>query len=60
MITGINESKALPSHISRKCEYKFDCKKCNSNQKNNIDKCQCECKNLKEHHAYEKKICLEC
>ena len=35
--------------ISCQCKCKFDGKKCNSNQKWNNDKCQCECKNLKEH-----------
>ena len=30
MITGINESKTLPKHISCKCKYKFDGKKCNT------------------------------
>ena len=33
------------------CEYKFDGRKCNSNQKRNNDKCWCECKNPKEHHV---------
>ena len=52
MIRGINESKTLIKHIS--CEYKckFDGRKCNSNQKWNSDKCQCECK---KHNTYEKK-----
>ena len=38
MITGINESKELTRHISCKCEYKFDRRKYNSNQKWNDDK----------------------
>ena len=33
MIAGINESRALARHISRKCKCKFDGRKCNSNQK---------------------------
>ena len=33
MITRINQSKILTKHISWKCEFKFDHKKCNSNQK---------------------------
>ena len=33
IITGIKESKALTKHISCKCKCKFDCRKCNSNQK---------------------------
>ena len=51
MIVRINESKTLAKHISCKCKCKFDCRKCNRNQKLNNDKCQCKCKNLKEHNA---------
>ena len=54
MITGINESKRFPKHISCECKYKLDGRTCNSNQNWNNDKCWCECKNLKEHHIYEK------
>ena len=32
MIAGINESKILTKHISRKCKYRFDEKECNSEQ----------------------------
>ena len=56
MITGINESKTLTKHISYKCICKFDSRKCNSNQKGNNDKCQCEHKNLTEHHVCVKKV----
>ena len=45
MIAGINEPKALTNHISWECKCKFDGRKCNSEQKWNNDKCQCECKN---------------
>ena len=45
MITGINASKSFKKHISRKRKYKFDGRKCNSNQKWNNDKCWCTCKN---------------
>ena len=31
MITGINESKKLRKHVSRKCKCKFHGRKCNSN-----------------------------
>ena len=55
MITGINESITLTKHISWKFDCKFDSKKCNWNQKWNNDKCQCECKNLKEH-----RVCKKC
>ena len=33
MITEINESKTLAKHTSCECKYKFDGRKCNSNQK---------------------------
>ena len=55
MITGINESKILTKHLSCKCGSKFDGRKCNSNQKCNSDRCQCECKKLKEYHVCQKK-----
>ena len=54
MITVRNKSEILTKHISCKCKYKFDGRKCNSNQKWNNKKCQCECKNLKEHCAKNK------
>ena len=38
-ITGKNESKILTKDISGGCKYKFDDRKCNSNQKWNNDKC---------------------
>ena len=33
MITEINESQTLAKHASCECKYKFDGRKCNSNQK---------------------------
>ena len=48
MKTRINESRTWAKHLSCECECKFDCKKCNSNQKWNNDKCRCGCKNPKE------------
>ena len=54
MITGINESKTLTKHLSCEFKCKFDCRKCNSNQKWNNYKSLCECRNLKEHHVYKK------
>ena len=54
MITKINESKILTKYISSECKFKFDVRNCNSNQKWNIDKCRCECKNPEEHNACEK------
>ena len=50
MITEINESKMLTKHVSCECKCKFDGRKCNSDQKWNIDKCRCKCK---KHHIYE-------
>ena len=32
MVTGINESKILAKHISCKCKYRFDARKCNLDQ----------------------------
>ena len=40
MITGINNSKTLTNHISCECKFKFDGRKCNSNQWWDNDKCQ--------------------
>ena len=38
IITGINELKTSTKHVSCKCKYKFDGRKCNSNQcLNNIN-----------------------
>ena len=41
----------LSKVISLECKCKFNGRKCNSNQKWNSDKCQCECEN---HHVFEK------
>ena len=38
MIARINESKTLAKHLSCECNYKYDGRKCNSNQKWNNDK----------------------
>ena len=48
MITGKNESNILTKDICE-CKFKFDGRKCNSDQWRNNDKCQCECKKL---HVY--------
>ena len=47
MITGINELRTLPKHLSFKCECKFDSKKSSSNKKYNNNKCQSGCKKYK-------------
>ena len=54
--TGINESKTLTKHFLCSCGCKFDC---NSNQKQNNEICQCECKKTIKHHEYKKIFCLE-
>ena len=51
MITGINELKTLAKHVSYECNCKFDCRKCNSDQKWNNDKFRCKCQ---KHHLCEK------
>ena len=51
MITGTNEWKTLPKHISYECKCKFDEIKCKLNQWRNNDKCRYECK---KHHICEK------
>ena len=38
MIIEINELKISTKHLSCKCKYKFDGRKCNSDQKWNNDK----------------------
>ena len=54
IITRINESKTLTKHIPCKCKFRFDGRKCNSDQKGNNDKRQCKWKNVKEHHVCKK------
>ena len=44
MNTGIHELKTLTKHISCQCKFKFDKRKCISDQWWNNNKCQCECK----------------
>ena len=51
MIIRIHEPRPLPKYISCKCICKFDSKRCNWDQKWKNNKCQCECKNPKEHCA---------
>ena len=49
IIAGINESKALTRHVSCKCKCKLDGRKCDSNQKQNNNKCE-----WKKHQICEK------
>ena len=53
-IKGINESKILVKHISWKCKFEFDGRKCNSGQKWNNDRCQFECKKTRKHYVCKK------
>ena len=52
MTTGQNESKILTKDKSCECKCKYDRRKCNSNQKQNIDKFQYKSK--KKHDIYKK------
>ena len=38
--------------MSWECKCKFGDRKCNSSQRWNNDKCQCECENPKNHRVY--------
>ena len=51
VILEINGSKTLIRHISYRWKYKFEGRKCNSNQKWNNDKFQCQCE---KHNIWEK------
>ena len=59
MITGINESKILTTHVLCKCKCKFDSRKCSYNKNWNNDKCRCECKNKKKHRPCKKDYILK-
>ena len=61
MITRINKAKSFVKTISCDCKCKFNSATCNSNQKWNIDKCQCECKKYrvcKEGHSWNPSTCF--
>ena len=58
MITKISEVNTSIRQISCDCKCKCNDKKCNSDQKWDGDKCQCECKKTIKHHIC-KKVCLE-
>ena len=53
MMKGINESMTLAKHVSWECRCDLDDKKCNSRQKRNNDKCQCEHKATARHRTGE-------
>ena len=48
--------KPLLKHISCKFKCKFGCRKFNSNQKCNNNKCRCECRNQKQKKQNKKTI----
>lgn len=58
MIKSINESKTLKKHISYECRWDFNSRKCNSREKWNKDKYQCECKHPVKNRACERNMCL--
>ena len=53
MIINKTEAKTMTKHISCDCKCKFNSTTCNSNQKWNNEKCQCECKS---YHKCRKNI----
>ena len=60
MITEINELKTLLRHISCKYKWKFNGKKCNSDQWWNNDKCRCEflkCHVSEKDHTWDPATC---
>ena len=61
MITKINEGKTLIKQISCDCKCRFNSTKCNSNQKQNNDKYQCECKKYrtcKKEYSWNPSTCI--
>ena len=61
MITRIHEAKTLIKHISCNYKCKFYSATCNSNQKWNNDKCQCECKKnrlFKRDYSWNPSTCI--
>ena len=54
IITGINESKSLTKHVSSKSECKFNGRKCNSNQKQNKNKCRLSANRQTKKHVCKK------
>ena len=53
MVTRINKSKALATHISCESKCRLDDKKCNLNQRWNNNKCLFDCQNARKHHVRE-------
>ena len=60
MIIRMHETKTLVKHISCDCKCKFNSRTCNSNQKWNNDKCQCECRKYrtcKKNYSWNPSVC---
>ena len=53
MVTRINKSKTLATHISCESKCRLDDKKCNLNQRWNNNKCLFDCQNARKHHVRE-------
>ena len=53
MVTRINKSKTLATHISCKSKCRLNDKKCNLNQRWNNNKCLFDCQNARKHHVRE-------
>ena len=61
MITKINEAKTLVKHMSNDFKCKLDSTTCNSNQKGNNERCQCEWKNYhtcKKYYSWNPSTCI--
>ena len=61
MITKKDEAKAMTEHISYDFKCKFNSTTCNSNQKLNNKRCQCECKNYckcKRDYSWHPRTCI--
>ena len=46
LMSRTNETRYIKWHETRKCECRLDAIVCNNKQRQNNDKCQCECKEL--------------
>ena len=53
MVTRINKSKTLATHISCESKCRLNDKKCNLNQRWNNNKCLFDCQNARKHHVRE-------
>ena len=60
MITRKNESKTIAKHFLCEWKFKFDGRKCKSNQKWNNDKCQCQCKYQKKRRCKKRLVPAAC